>query len=621
MTDEAPVQKPEEEAGPTRGRKRTRDPNSWKRNINKRSRNSGEAYSTKKGQPVLPKTFPVDYDCQCTQRCNGKFPSEEGKKIFDSFWKLGDYSKQNVFLRGLVKVHETVRSRPRDGSGVPKTCSYSYIFSNNTKSVQVCKKYFLNILQISWGRLYRCLSKEEVFAVMDSRGKRTPGNKLDISGIVEHIQSFPAYQSHYTRQHNPERKYLHPDLSIRKMYQLYVEKCETENKAPLKEKLYYKTFSTKFNLHFKTPSKDTCRLCDDLNMKIQAEDDANKKQGIKVQKELHLRKAELARTCLNADKEKVSDDIYTCTFDLQKALPFPKISTSVAYYKRNLYVYNLGVHSFNSGEASMYMWDETEGGRGSQDISAVVVKHIKKHAANHKHIILYSDSCGGQNRNIKMALSLLKVLHSEEISAETIDFKFLVSGHSFLPNDADFGVIESASKKVQHIYVPSDWSNIVKAAKRKVPKFNVVEMKREEFLSTLSLEEAITNRKKSTNGENFSWLNIRWLRFIRGSPISLYFKETMNEEMEFTEVNLRKATKGRPLQSLASIDQTVLYPVRRVITAAKKRDMYDLLPYIPPIHHAFFRNLPVELTTRSQNSAGNQGDDEEADEVVYDEET
>ena len=60
---------------------------------------------------------------------------------------------------------------------------------------------------------------------------------------------------------------------------------------------------------------------------------------------------------------------------------------------------------------------------------------------------MYSDSCSGQNRNIKTVLSLLKLVQSEDIKAKSIELKFLLSGHSYLPNDADFAVIEAYAKK------------------------------------------------------------------------------------------------------------------------------------------------------------------------------
>lgn len=74
----------------------------------------------------------------------------------------------------------------------------------------------------------------------------------------------------------------------------------------------------------------------------------------------------------------------------------------------------------------MNVWDEVEGGRGSQDIrvAACLIKHLKTHAALQKHVIMYSDSCTGQNRNIKTTLSLLKLVQDPDTSIDTIDHKF-----------------------------------------------------------------------------------------------------------------------------------------------------------------------------------------------------
>lgn len=50
-----------------------------------------------------------------------------------------------------------------------------------------------------------------------------------------------------------------------------------------------------------------------------------------------------------------------------------------------------------------------------------------------------------------------------------IDHKFLVSGHSFLPCDQDFGLIEKQKKHHQNIFVPNDWHSVIKNARKKIP--------------------------------------------------------------------------------------------------------------------------------------------------------
>lgn len=64
----------------------------------------------------------------------------------------------------------------------------------------------------------------------------------------------------------------------------------------------------------------------------------------------------------------------------------------------------------------------------------------------------YSDACGGQNRNYKIVLIWMYFCTATNVTE--INHKLMVSGHSYLPNDADFGVIERATKKAANIFLP-----------------------------------------------------------------------------------------------------------------------------------------------------------------------
>lgn len=165
---------------------------SWKINKRKSLRNTGHAYTTRKEKMITGKVFTYRI-CSCRLKCSSKITEEHSRKLFDSFWKLGDYSQQNVYLRGTVQSFNVQRKRSRNGSGYEKSTSFKYFLQVENQSMQVCKLFFLNTLQISDGRLYRCLSKPDVFAAVDSRGKKTPGNKIDDTDVINHIKSFPAY--------------------------------------------------------------------------------------------------------------------------------------------------------------------------------------------------------------------------------------------------------------------------------------------------------------------------------------------------------------------------------------------------------------------------------------------
>jgi len=122
-------------------------------------------------------------------------------------------------------------------------------------------------------------------------------------------------------------------------------------------------------------------------------------------------------------------------------------------------------------------------------------------------LIAWSDSCGGQNRNIKMVLTMLKLVCDPSLQYSIITQKFLESGHSFLPNDSDFSDIEKRLKYYPELHSPSAWYDIIREARcpNKQP-FYVIQMAESAgsdnssyFLSTKKLEQSVTNRKTDTN--------------------------------------------------------------------------------------------------------------------------
>lgn len=151
-----------------------------------------------------------------------------------------------------------------------------------------------------------------------------------------------------------------------------------------------------------------------------------------TKKEIHLRKAEAARSAKKNAKNLAiqSSHHVPFTFDWQKTLPTPYLTCSKVYYLRQLWTYNFGVHNLASGTGTMFMWSENEASRGSQEILSCLYRFISGLSPDIKHIDAFSENAGGQNKNKHIVKFWSFVVSNTPV--ETIDHKFLVSGHSFM---------------------------------------------------------------------------------------------------------------------------------------------------------------------------------------------
>jgi len=227
-----------------------------------------------------------------------------------------------------------------------------------------------------------------------------------------------------------------------------------------------------------------------------------------------------------------------------KTLATPSLSVGVAYYKRQLSTYNLGIHNLTTNDAYMYVWNESMASRGPQEIGSCLLHFIKNYVHT-EQLIMYSDQCGGQNRNIKMALIWNFVVGSNYYLPTEIYHKFLVSGHSYLACDWDFGVIEKKKRNHPEIYVPNNWLNVIISARKK-NQFKVIQMRQEDFKSTVILEKDICNRKVNADGEKVEWMKIQWISFVKDKPYEMFFKYSNNDFIGFLSVNFSKHIMAKP---------------------------------------------------------------------------
>lgn len=291
---------------------------------------------------------------------------------------------------------------------------------------------------------------------------------------------------------------------------------------------------------------DTCRTCDKLEAQIQSERTNNlNKEDLLEQKKHHLQLVKSTKENFGQTMKYSRDDsnrIEVLTFDLQRALETPSISTSEAYYRRQLWCYNLCIYDEKRNKPYMYFWNEAIASRGAQDISSCLIKHFSRFIPKEtKKVILYSDACPGQNRNIKTTLMIKKLLDSWPHSVLlTIEQRFFVSGHSYNSCDRCFGLIERQRKITESIYVPQHWLNVISQAKKVEPKFTTIEMKRDDFISCKQMENIITNRKISQENEKIDWMNMQKIINNRQSPFDLITEKYSVTSDQPIKVSLKK---------------------------------------------------------------------------------
>ena len=161
---------------------------------------------------------------------------------------------------------------------------------------------------------------------------------------------------------------------------------------------------------------------------MEAEEDPAAAARLNARWELHKRKAERAYNLLQKDTAlaQADFDVDMITFDLQQSLPTPLLTTGIIFYKRQLWTYNLGIHCCSTGEGFMHVWDESVASCGSQEIGSCIIRHLKEIGSGAKKLVLYSDACGGQNRNINLVALWQHIVASDDFSYEVINHKYMV---------------------------------------------------------------------------------------------------------------------------------------------------------------------------------------------------
>lgn len=530
--------------------------------------------------------------CSCAFQC-GELRNEEKRMHFIEFYKL-DYNSQSAFLaKACIKVGDVNRRRVSEVFS-RRHCTPQYFIPRKDTNVRVCRKTLCDVFNITPRRVQMLLEKikfdkplTDGRGLHDNRPNRVSDETREL--IKQHISSFPLQENHYSRLES-KKKCLNPNLTVKRMWKLFLNK-HPDSQVGIH--MYRDIFNSEFNLRFGLPRSDTCAYCDRLYIQLIAANDDTERRTIEVESRIHHARADLAYSSLAKDTalaENHLDTTVVLCVDLQQVLFCPNLTHNNVFYQRQLSCYNLAVHNAGTNKAMMFFWDETIGKRGSAEVASCILKYITLHFSKlmegeTRRLVIWSDRCVGQNNNWRMIALLQHLVLNQYFSC--VEQKFMTTGHSFLPCDRDFALIERA-KKGKKVYIPFHFVEIIANAKDS-NQFQVNMMEGEDFKNIDIVLKSLATAK-------FNITDHVWYQITTDDPITLRARISHNILQPWISHCLAKKIKHTKkfYPPVNVLEFPSLYTSRLGIKPAKKKDLDDMCQYIPAEFRGFYESIEVE---------------------------
>ena len=203
---------------------------------------------------------------------------------------------------------------------------------------------------------------------------------------------------------------------------------------------------------------------------------------------------------------------------------------------------------------------------------------------------LFSDSCGGQNRNRNFLSMLWYARHKFQF--DEVQHVFFVSGHSQNEGDSMHSVIERASRNIP-VFTPSQWAQLMRTAKCKQPKYIVEELDRSCFLDFKQVAGMLKNFQLDTEKDKIRWLKVKRFKLSSQEPnvVSVFYDYTD----DCRKLNLfQKLRVAHNVPDPNAIDVKLVSEKPYPISAEKYADLVSLCEkmIIPLPHQDLYKSLP-----------------------------
>lgn len=268
------------------------------------------------------------------------------------------------------------------------------------------------------------------------------------------------------------------------------------------------------------------------------------------------------------------------TMDLEAVKVCPYSTASALYFKTKLTCHNFTLYDLTSRHCTCYWFTETAADLTASTFASFVTDYLERHCLPlKKPIIIYSDGCTYQNRNVIMANALMNFSKKHNV---TITQKFLERGHTQMECDSVHSAIE---RKLNNrvIHLPCDYISATKEARASCP-YEVVQIDHN-FV------------KNYADSSNWLYKSIRPGRKVGDPTVTdirgiLYDKsqDTIQVKLHFDQDWFDLPQRHKPFNPDVSY-----FPLRTTmipISASKYHHLQELKQILPSECHNFYDTLP-----------------------------
>jgi hypothetical protein len=242
----------------------------------------------------------------------------------------------------------------------------------------------------------------------------------------------------------------------------------------------------------------------------------------------------------------------------------------------------------------MCTWNEVVGKRGVNEVGSCILEYVKRNylileEGRERCLVVWSDRCKGQINNWQIPCLLQYLMNQNYFTS--VKQRFLTSGHTFLPCDRLFALIEKHRMKAS-VIVPEDWNTVIRSTRPHEP-FEMIYMTQELFYDIKSLERVMQHP------DTLLVSQVACIEIMKNDPASIRTKASHNQVDWIIHRMVAPFQLGRIVNRLHwrpdvlngfQLRQT--YNALLPLSRDKWDDLISFLPFILPEFRAFYEQLP-----------------------------